>query len=1557
FVPQTLGSASQPVRFSTAAAPLPDRTDTFVASALLSSSDAREGVGSIQANAMPGGQSSLLEHGNNNADALRGATAPEMACNAGGVCMVVWDQHERCTTHTIEYLEVDDGGGEGRIEPVIYWIADYYDTNPADGGYKLVWNPLVNGIRDLPAGVRVGPNANGFPIEIEACGEGRIDIYEADTETITDNPSNLDLIGSSLRIIPGNFAYPNGSWWVYTRSGFQTRVALFESMPRMNLDTVRGALVGPTGNVLRPSFAIPAALPTSQAKSHNFQPAVASDGVNFLVVSELADETNYDTYLDIRLFDPAGNLIGQPSAQQISTDRLAIGPTEQGVALDVAWIGDRYLVAYKFMSKNNEPRTIFIRNFDAAGTPLGAGWTTATTQAVPTASRPALAYNPRSGETLLLYLNQGSGLRGILYDGASLAPVLGDDYLYQENSTLPMGFEGYSSPLVSYNPMVDGWLISGARVTALGGALYSLWRRDLSSRLVSDQVLPLLPVANYNTQGQACPADSALPAVDLRLEERPGATLFADSSGWGKHATCSGAACPVAALPGAVDNLGNAVGTPASDFAVRFDGGDDRLTLPNSIGQAFTIAFWYKANATNQGDPFTINGGSGGFALRIYNTTSNVEIYSGNTVMQANTSTLANKVLYDGQWHFVVATRDAAGTLALYLDGNATPVKTVANSGAPAYYNSLQIQGGGTAVVLDQFQLYTTALSGATVNDLYDRTLQSYCVGTRYHQNVYQWLKLNASTPDVRGGKLTAGAQLAVTIDGDRPTSTIAGLGNGQYIAGNTIHTIGGNATDATSGAAGVDVSVNGGAFAPANGAASWAYNLAVTEGRYTIQSRATDVAGNVETPGAAIAVIADATPPNVALTTPGAAPVAPGRDGNGGWFVTLGGTAQDPQSGGQPGSGVQPESLQVLLVAQPDDDTAQGNGWQEATLSGGSWTLDYRFAEGLIDPSGVYTVFVRAADRVGNRTADDVAMGTLQLDGAGPVATLNVADAARAIITDTITISGVITDTGPAGVQQVEVSFVPLEQIAALPVDVQSDEAAGLLDAAGRVWLPATPATVGAGVTAWSMQIPEDLEGEYQLDVRGTDTLGNRLTSPNLWRGVIDTRAPRVTLDATHTGVSYVDSATNQLRYEFIYTCSAEDRYLVEQEFVCDGNALQPPQRFFTQDAAVQALFPDRTILSKLVNTYARWEESLAPAATTSACDAFGRCSTAGTEATSAARAAAWAAAQTTVQAPAADAPQAVIVAPGNLRTIAAAAAFPVTVAATAGQGLRQIVLALDGADVGVIDFAEDESITRVQRNLTIPLTAVGVHTLVARATDWSGATQTTLFPITVTVDGAPPTVTLDTNEVTPADTWQLGSDMLRFHGTAGDDIGLAAVKIQVDGGPFVNALFDNGAWRAALPVTDPEGRDLPLVVQAIDFAGHVTEVNRTVPTRLSAPDAPDTAITTGPANPSGLNTATFTFTGTPGGRDIAAFECRLDGGAFAPCATPWSYADLSQGSHTFDVRAVDESGYVDLSPASVTWTVDTGALAVTITAAPENPTTSRDATFSFAGSPDIVG
>ena len=88
-----------------------------------------------------------------------------------------------------------------------------------------------------------------------------------------------------------------------------------------------------------------------------------------------------------------------------------------------------------------------------------------------------------------------------------------------------------------------------------------------------------------------------------------------------------------------------------------------------------------------------------------------------------------------------------------------------------------------------------------------------------------------------------------------------------------------------------------------------------------------------------------------------------------------------------------------------------------------------------------------------------------------------------------------------------------------------------------------------------------------------------------------------------------------------------------------------------------------------------------------------------------------------------------------------------------------------------------------------------------------------------------------------------------------------------------------------------------------------------------------PDTSITSNPANPTNSTSASFSFTGTDNVTPAASltFQCKLDLGAFAACTSPKTYSALAEGSHTFQVRAIDAAGNVDLSPASFTWTVDT--------------------------------
>ena len=80
----------------------------------------------------------------------------------------------------------------------------------------------------------------------------------------------------------------------------------------------------------------------------------------------------------------------------------------------------------------------------------------------------------------------------------------------------------------------------------------------------------------------------------------------------------------------------------------------------------------------------------------------------------------------------------------------------------------------------------------------------------------------------------------------------------------------------------------------------------------------------------------------------------------------------------------------------------------------------------------------------------------------------------------------------------------------------------------------------------------------------------------------------------------------------------------------------------------------------------------------------------------------------------------------------------------------------------------------------------------------------------------------------------------------------------------------------------------------------------------------------TTKLSGPSGLTknpTAHFKFS-SPDPETI--FECSLDGGAYYLCSSPENIHGLSEGRYPFSVRAIDEEGEVDPSPAAWIWAVD---------------------------------
>jgi hypothetical protein len=114
------------------------------------------------------------------------------------------------------------------------------------------------------------------------------------------------------------------------------------------------------------------------------------------------------------------------------------------------------------------------------------------------------------------------------------------------------------------------------------------------------------------------------------------------------------------------------------------------------------------------------------------------------------------------------------------------------------------------------------------------------------------------------------------------------------------------------------------------------------------------------------------------------------------------------------------------------------------------------------------------------------------------------------------------------------------------------------------------------------------------------------------------------------------------------------------------------------------------------------------------------------------------------------------------------------------------------------------------------------------------------------------------------------------------------------------------------------PEGQ-YTFRVRATDEAGNVGGAAIYAWTVDVTP--PDTTIDTGPPNPTNPM-ARFTFSSDD---PSAAFECNVDAQEFVPCSSPWVSDPLSDGSHTFEVRATDLAGNVDASPAIIAFTVDT--------------------------------
>ncbi len=87
---------------------------------------------------------------------------------------------------------------------------------------------------------------------------------------------------------------------------------------------------------------------------------------------------------------------------------------------------------------------------------------------------------------------------------------------------------------------------------------------------------------------------------------------------------------------------------------------------------------------------------------------------------------------------------------------------------------------------------------------------------------------------------------------------------------------------------------------------------------------------------------------------------------------------------------------------------------------------------------------------------------------------------------------------------------------------------------------------------------------------------------------------------------------------------------------------------------------------------------------------------------------------------------------------------------------------------------------------------------------------------------------------------------------------------------------------------------------------------------------NAPQTILRRKPPKHSGDRTPTFRFGADENG---VSFQCKLDGKRFRGCRSPFTTKPLSFGSHRFQVRARDNEGKVDPTPASYRFRVVRGS------------------------------
>ena len=495
-----------------------------------------------------------------------------------------------------------------------------------------------------------------------------------------------------------------------------------------------------------------------------------------------------------------------------------------------------------------------------------------------------------------------------------------------------------------------------------------------------------------------------MPTINLHLDERDATTSFTNDGATTNSATCTEPACPTPGIKGKMYQ------------GIAFDGEDDKLSLSHSLSNVFSIGTWVKPLSQKSfeqpifdrtrianpiiGEDFKeamlrVAIAPNSMNLRVH--TSKPGLFGIGCSATAFTTEVA---LIQNTWNHVMLTSNGK-EITFYVNGSEA---YRANKGSWCKQSASLILGSSIdtdvtrpfAGELDEFVYYPSALSKDEVSEFV--TYQSQWYDTSYAHDVL--------------------------IDADKPVITLGA--SGQTLPNEPI-ILAATAVDPTTEVIKVEFNINDGSWEDATRDGDlWLFAFTPTgDGRYKIDLRATDTAGNIGTntpttiravaPPTGETVLVDGTPPSIGLLN---------VEADGG---TLPPVIRNPKT----------KTWRTTFVAEVDDTNtplqvfftiynAAGAPVSNRLLASGptntnEYTIAYPFD---IQPNGTYTITVEAVDPVGNTTVRSLAA---EIDGTPPVADIQVTTPITGLLTTPAMVTGTVTEVGTArGIENTEISYVP---------------------------------------------------------------------------------------------------------------------------------------------------------------------------------------------------------------------------------------------------------------------------------------------------------------------------------------------------------------------------------------------------------------------------------------------------------------------------------------------------------------------------------------------------